>query len=393
MGGNAFARSDITVTRIDDQLHRQSAATFQVILERFYNQVLLPPSAPGKEDHGDIDFLVSEAKARQGGEKLRGEIGEEVVGIEEVVGQELGAAAVYRNNAMTSYAIPHPQQSNLHIQLDTHLCDPTYLPWILFLTSYGALVPILGSVHHRLGLIINDKGFWVQLDLPKGANECGIPKPEMVVFMTLDPERMMEFMGLDAERYRTGFEDEEQVFHWIREGRFFRRIAKRTTVTATSPEAADDEARVKGDSAREPKRRMLARFGTYSSAFTPSLDSETSPSQVALEAATFFDKRKQYDTQLQHCLAQVQDFNFWQQVRSALPGSSSRRARIIKSLKKWVRVEGGEMRVSEEPMDRSPLSVGTEDELAGRLKWIVEHWVEVYVKEKSATENARGSTA
>ncbi|KAJ9101373.1 hypothetical protein QFC20_005254 [Naganishia adeliensis] len=375
MGGNAFARSDITVTRIDDQLHRQSAATFQVIFERFYNQVLLPPSAPGKEDHGDIDFLVSEAKARQGGEKLRGEIGEEVVGIEEAVGQELGAVAVYRNNAMTSYAIPHPQQSNLHIQLDTHLRDPTYLPWILFLTSYGDLVPILGSIHHRLGLIINDKGFWVQLDLPKGANECGIPKPEMVVFMTLDPERMMEFMGLDAERYRTGFEDEEQVFHWIREGRFFRRIAKRTTVTATSPEAADDEARVKGDSAEGAET------------------TETSPSQVALEAATFFDKRKQYDTQLQHCLAQVQDFNFWQQVRSALPGSSSRRARIIKSLKKWVRAEGGEMRVSEEPMDRSPLSVGTEDELAGRLKWIVEHWEGVYVKEKGATENARGSTA
>lgn len=336
---------------------------------------------------------MSEPKSRGGDEKLEGGIGGSVGGMEEIVGKEIGAVAVYRNNAMTSYAIPHPQQDNLYIQLDTQLCDPAYLAWIFFLTSYGDLVPILGSIHHRLGLIINDKGLWVQLDLPKGANECGIPKQEIVVFMTLDPERMMDFMGLDVERYRKGFENEEQVFDWIRAGRFFRPIAKRTTVTTTTPDAVDDEARVKGDGATETKRHMLARFASYSSAFPPNTDSKTPPSQAAVEAVTFFDKRKEYDTQLQHCLAQVQDFNFWQQVRSALSGSSSRKARIIKSLKKWLHVEGSELGVSEEPTERSAVSVGTEEELAGRLKWIVEHWEEVYDKEKSATENARGSTA
>lgn len=37
-------------------------------------------------------------------------------------------------------------------------------------------------------------------------------------------------------------------------------------------------------------------------------------------------------------------------------------------------------------MERSALSVGTDDGLAERVKWITAHWEEVYAKEKSATE-------
>lgn len=369
MGGNAFAQSDITVIRIDDQVYLQSATNYQSVLERFYEQVLLPPSAPGKSDHGDIDFLVSQPRFREDEEN-----------VEEKVGKEIGAAAVYRNSAMTSYAVPHPQQVDQCIQLDTQLCDPAYLSWLYFITSYGDLVPILGSIHHKLGLIINDKGFWVQLDLPKNANACGIPRNELVVFLTLDPERMMEFLGLNAKRYRAGFKEEEEIFTWIKDGRYFRPV-KRPQANPTTTEANGGLA-AEGDGQTAPKRRMLARFATYSSTQPPGADSTTPSAQVALEAVTFFDKRKEYDTRLQHCLSEVQDFNFWQQVRAALSGSSSRKARIIRSLKKWVEVENGQLRIGDVAVERSTVSVGTDDEQAERLKWIGEHWEEVYAKEK-----------
>jgi hypothetical protein len=201
--------SSVTTTSHIDHPPRSTKSSWNV-----YEQVLLLPSAPGKTDHGDIDFLVSGPKAGTGDVKAGEEVGKDagkteesvggreanvgkgVGGVEELVGKELPAAATYRNNAMTSYAtIPHPQQPNQYIQLDTHLCSPSHLPWIYFLTSYGDLVPILGATHHLLGLIINDKGLFVQLDLPHGANACGIPRNEMAVFRTLDAERMMEFMG------------------------------------------------------------------------------------------------------------------------------------------------------------------------------------------------------
>jgi hypothetical protein len=51
-----------------------------------------------------------------------------------------------------------------------------------------------------------------------------------------------------------------------------------------------------------------------------------------------------------------------------------------------VRVDQGKPRVSEKPVERSALSVGTEDDLTERAVWIAAHWEEVYTKEKSATE-------
>lgn len=370
MGGNAFAQDGIAVTRIDDQLYHQIANDLHSILDRFYEEILLPPSAPGKADHGDIDFLVSQPKPRDDDQE-----------IEKAIAEELGAAAVYRNSALTSYAVPHPQQVGQYIQLDTQLCEPEYLAWVYFITSYGDLVPILGSIHHKLGLIINNKGSWVQLDLPKTALTCGVPRNEMVVFLTLDPDRMMEFLGLDAERYRKGFSIEEEIFSWIKDGRYFRPISQRTS-TSQDGSQKDDSARAVGGSAPEPKRRMLARFATYSQIHPAGPLAISTPAEVALEAVTFFDKRQEYERQMAFCQSEVQDFEFWQQVRARLPGSSSRKARIIKSLNKWVEVRDGRIGIAEKAVERNVLSRGSEEERDARLKWIVEQWEEVYEKEK-----------
>jgi hypothetical protein len=371
MGGNAFAQDGIVVTRIDDQLYHQTANDLHSILGRFYEKVLLPPSAPGKVDHGDIDFLVSQPKPHNHDQE-----------IEKAIAEELGAAAVYRNSAMTSYAIPHSQQLDQYIQLDTQLCEPEDLAWLYFITSYGDLVPILGSIHHKLGLIINDKGLWVQLDLPKTALTCGVPRNEMVVFLTLDSDRMMEFLGLDAVRYRKGFSSEEEIFSWIKEGRYFRPISQRTSAAPQDGSIKGDSARAVDDAPSTAKRRMLARFGTYSQTHPAGPLAISSPAAVASAAVTFFDKRQEYEGQMAFCQSEVQDFEFWQQVRARLSGSSSRKARIIKSLKKWVEVEDGEMRIAESALKRNVLSHGSEEEREDRVKWIAEHWEEAYEKEK-----------
>jgi hypothetical protein len=104
-------------------------------------------------------------------------------------------------------------------------------------------------------------------------------------------------------RYREGFETEEEVFEWIREGRFFRPILKRTITTATTSDDPVAEGRLPGEDHTDTKRRMLGHFGAYSSTFPPTEDSRKPPSEVAIVAATFFGKRKKYETQLQHFLA------------------------------------------------------------------------------------------
>lgn len=380
MGGNAFSNNGITVTRIDGQLYHQVANELEAILGRYYKQVLLPPSAPGKDDHGDIDFLVSEPT------------GNDVSEIETAIVKEFKAAAVFRNSAMTSYAIPHPQQIGQHIQVDAQLCEPEYISWLYFITSYGDLVPILGSIHHKLGLIINDKGLWVQLDLPKAILTCGVSRSEMETFLTLDPDRMMDFFGLDAAAYRKGFLTEEEIFAWIASGRYFRPIIQQSA-TICKDEAKQGETAETLDEARTTtKRRMLARFGTYSQSQSAGPRAKSIPAAIALEAVTFFDRRKEYDTQMAYCLSEVQDFEFWRQVRAALPGSSSRKARIIRSLKKWVVLENNQMRIGVKTVERSNLSRGNEQESRDRFKWITQYWEEVYEKEKTVEKEKAASS-
>ncbi|KAJ9124376.1 hypothetical protein QFC22_001176 [Naganishia vaughanmartiniae] len=338
----------------------------------------------GKANHGDIDFLVSEPISRKGdNEKL-----------EDFVGRELQARAMFRNSAMTSYAIPHPTLPDICIQLDTQLCDPPHHSWMYFTTSYGDLVPILGSIHHKFGLIINDKGFWVQLDLPKNANMCGIPREKMVVFLTIEPEKMLEFLGLDGARYQQGFTSEEEIFAWIRGGRFFRPISKRCGESATygpeseTPNADSVGAKSPTSETATPKRRMLTSFANDSHNHPATPLSKSSPGDVALEAVTFFGKRQEYDTALQYCLSEVQEFEFWKQVRSGLSGNSSRKARVIRSLKKWVVLDDGNPSIGQEPVENSVVAQGSGAERTERLAWIKEHWEEAYEKEKRVAEEA-----
>ncbi|KAJ9126873.1 hypothetical protein QFC24_001909 [Naganishia onofrii] len=388
MGGNAFIRSNVTISRIEDQLYKQLADAAQQVLNRYYSHVLLPPSAPGKVNHGDIDLLVSESLET---EAKNGKL-------EDIVGRELRAQAVFRNNAMTSYAIPHPTLPDVCVQLDTQLCEPEYLSWVYFITSYGDLVPILGSIHHKFGLIINDKGFWVQLDLPKTANMCGIPRAKMVVFLTLEPGKMLEFLGLDAGRYQEGRANEEEIFEWIRGGKFFRPMSRKTgdaTTQSTESKSAKINSNVETSHPSDtpvPKRRMLTAFANYSHNYAATPLSASSPGDIALEAGKFFDKQQEYETALRYCLSEVQDFEFWQQVRSGLSGNSSRKARIIRSLKKWVVLEDGKPSISEHPVDRSDVAQGSEAERTGRLGWIKEHWEEVYEKEKRSAAEASGKS-
>ncbi|KAJ9109847.1 hypothetical protein QFC19_001826 [Naganishia cerealis] len=390
MGGNAFTDSGIAIIRIDDHLYSPIASTFQQVLGEFYLDILLPPSAPGKPDHGDIDFLVSDPVAWEGEEEL-----------ENAIGRSLQARAVFRNNALTSYAVPHPFLPDVCIQVDTQLCDPAYLSWIYFITSFGDLVPILGSIHHKFGLIINDKGFWVQLDPPKHANMCGISRNAMVVFLTIEPKKMLEFLGLDDGRYKDGFTCQEQIFQWVRAGKFFRPISKKSGGTHTFQETELNSSNP-GDSSISvnpvgashanantiPKRRMLTAFADDSYRYPPSPLSKSTPGDVALEAVTFFGKQEEYDAALQYCLSEVQEFEFWKQVRSGLPGSSSRKTRVVRSLKKWVIVVNGQPSIGEQPVEQSTLAQVGDTGRLERLEWIKEHWEEVYNKEKSVAEQA-----
>ena len=137
-------------------------------LEALYHLVAVPPEAPGKLDHGDLDIMVCQPKNIKEGIPLS-----ECVTFAEIE-QTLGS--VHSNplpgDRTSNFAIPIQQDevqyfavdqeaigegkldpAQLYIQIDLHFCEDidSWKSRILF-QSYGELGMILGMMAKNVGL-------------------------------------------------------------------------------------------------------------------------------------------------------------------------------------------------------------------------------------------------
>lgn len=70
------------------------------------------------------------------------------------------------------------------------------------------------------GLTANNVGFYLRI-----AEIEKLDRKKSMVFLTADPDDVLEFLGLDAERYWRAFESEEELCEYVTKMRFFRRGA------------------------------------------------------------------------------------------------------------------------------------------------------------------------
>jgi hypothetical protein len=102
-------------------------------LKQFYEQVLCPPEAPSKKDHGDVDLLVCKPKLEIDVDKIAAALG-----------------AVRRTKSWTitvSFAVPllrNGAENSDFAQIDIHHCHEGFLELEYFMSSYGDLAQILG---------------------------------------------------------------------------------------------------------------------------------------------------------------------------------------------------------------------------------------------------------
>tara|TARA_R110002003_G_scaffold534_6_gene20255 strand:- start:34113 stop:35273 length:1161 start_codon:yes stop_codon:yes gene_type:complete len=379
MGGQAFARTLTAwgkpphVPRMSPKIYQKLLLECKSKLETFFSRVVVPRDAPGKSDFGDIDFLVGGTKSRDSSHR------EIWVGIKHVLGAELHLP----RGSSHSYAIAYPDIPRAYVQVDVELSpgDGTahgaeLFRWTAFRHGDGDLLQIIGITHRSLGLTCNDKGLYFRVEEIFTDN-----KKKGLLFLTRDPDKMMEFYGFDIAKYHNGFTDETDMFDWATSGRFFSasEFAERTEKS--------------NDRSRQHKRPAYARFvENYMPAHADKKAStKWTQEQVLKEALVNFDKQAEYTAMMEEHRNIKAEEQLWDTIRAVLPVQGNSQKSALRGLRRWVVFENGEPRIACDPiLDDHPawvtsMAPGSTETL---LEWVKNNW-----EEAKALEKARAAAA
>lgn len=294
-------------------------------------RVVTLTEAPEKEDYGDIDFIAAHRSLS-------------AFNCVELA-NHLGAAGFIHNDARrAAFAIPlhgrrmpvpavqyrqaHTTDPKMlapskalteeeYAQIDFELVEPDVFEWRVFYASYGDLSSLLGRIVHSLGFTASDRGLWLRMqeldDSKKPPHPVNLADKDGTVLLSSEPERVMQFLGLDDKAFEVGFTTLDQLFQWLGECRIIEADAIKTK-RATSHERR-----------RETTRSVFAKFfnewlplhrpdmGVTSPAAHDKSGQATCESQLADDAASraklqirrselvqeaidFFGKRMEYES-------------------------------------------------------------------------------------------------
>ena len=244
------------------------------ILLKFYNRVIVPPEAPEKVDHGDIDVLVDEPLFNFTSEDIK---------------QALGAEAHMKAGRTNCFAIQLSDDGDRYFQLDIQTCKKGSLEWASVIYGYGDIWHIIGSAVTRFDLAIDDSGLHARVKKIEGTN-----RKDCRLFLTSDPQKMMDFFGLDGLKYQKGFSTLDELFEWAVSMPYFqKKIFQKETTSA-------DQKRIR------EKRPMYANFviewlpqAMTSSGRTEEHETRVTPvddgKDLLNKALLRFQKRKDYE--------------------------------------------------------------------------------------------------
>ncbi|TKA64395.1 hypothetical protein B0A55_10373 [Friedmanniomyces simplex] len=325
MGGSAFAVASapgeptLNTPRLTQEDYTRLKASLKSSLLVFFGvdiKLDTLSEAPEKEDHGDIDFLI----AHDGPVNWL------------ALATSVGATGlICHHPGMCSLAVPKSgppstrppvlytsikaQQLKFlptttptteeYAQIDIQNVPTALYPWRTFYYSYGDIPSLFGLILRPLGFKISENGLCLrlrELEQTKSMPYLGIADHDGLLFLSCEPERVMEFLGLSAERYGQGFATLEGLYVWLGQ---CRGLCAGTVRTGRRENASQ---RAKGK--RTVFVRFLEEWVPANLPPTPADDDSDARAaeegerdvslikqrqEVLAEALTFFNKQADYD--------------------------------------------------------------------------------------------------
>ena len=252
MGGQVFAGgpNPLYTPRMPPVVYEFVKNACHAKLQQLFEQVATPIEGPEKADFGDIDFLVHGRRPSDTEEPPSPTTA--APEWRDAVQAALGATRRFSQQAHAgSFAIPwptglgqgldetqdvwRPQDKPRHIQVDVHVCDaPQTFRWSVFKQDHGDLWNLLGSTIRPYGLTIDHEALSVRI-----AEIEKLDKKRAKIRLTSDPDTVLQFLGLDRQRWQRPFASMQDTYEYAATCRFF----------WVKPEAADGDGDGDGDGA------------------------------------------------------------------------------------------------------------------------------------------------
>ncbi|KAJ9629441.1 hypothetical protein H2203_001815 [Taxawa tesnikishii (nom. ined.)] len=336
-----------------------------VQLSGLFAKVACPIEAPGKVDYGDIDFLVEGSKNS------------------DLLGSILAAISAERHvsRGVHTFAVPLPSKGDpIYAQVDINVCEPGTLEWLAFLQSYGDLWQILGVTIRGYGLTATDKGLHVRIQESEAKN-----RKASMIFLSMQPKDVMDFLGLDSLRYERGFESEKQLFDWILGCKLF------------DKKAFQDRSEKSNDRRRLKTRGMFRRFIDEYVPHVPDRKKDAfldRRCKVLHEALEFFDKQKEYNHRFAVIQKEMDEEIAWRYITGVIQSeaqlSNDKLNLVVRAFKRWVDFKEDRPLLRERPeldpkLQPQFAAMLIQEKDAVRVDardWIVENWSEAKSRER-----------
>ncbi|KAI9644811.1 hypothetical protein NHQ30_006838 [Ciborinia camelliae] len=232
MGGQAFVSHvpSIKTPRMIQQVYDEALQQNQAILRKFYSKVASAIEGPGKTTYGDVDILVALPLNNAFSPEER---------VVDTLKTALNAKAwkQVKGNPTINFAVPWPYKAipgssgvvgenggntdttseKWYVQVDVHICkDEHEFDWELFHSAHGDLWNIIGTNIRRFGLTINNRALFIRIPEIELAD-----KKKSMVFLTDDPVRILDFLGLDQKKWWKRFNNQQEMFEYAATCRMF----------------------------------------------------------------------------------------------------------------------------------------------------------------------------
>lgn len=235
MGGHAFASRvpPIKTPRMSQEVYEKALEQSQAILRKFYYKVASAIEGPGKTTYGDVDIVVAlplEDSSFSTRELVTDRLEQALNAIDKK----------FLDHHIITFAVPWPHVSTVgasgvgtgvealaestntasekwYVQVDVHICkDKHEFDWELFHSAHGDLWNILGTMIRRFGLTVNNHALFLRIPEIEHFN-----RKKSMVFLTDDPAKILDFLGLDQEKWWKRFSTPQEMFEYAATCRMF----------------------------------------------------------------------------------------------------------------------------------------------------------------------------
>ncbi|KAF2427695.1 hypothetical protein EJ08DRAFT_572074, partial [Tothia fuscella] len=182
-------------------------------LRGIFEHVAIPPHVSDKLDHGDFDTIVCGPKGNLASLP-------DLKSLQAIL-QSSYLTTITHSTEANTHATRRPSHSQKRfVQVDVQLYDaPSQFEWKVFSYAYGDLYNILKIGVQPFGFTLRPSGLFLRI-----AEIDAINKDASPVFLTNDVQLVLEFFGLDFQRYNQGFDNLEELFGYATSSHLFSRL-------------------------------------------------------------------------------------------------------------------------------------------------------------------------